>query len=75
MDFEGHLKSIPLTCHSSKDFAIKFLTPASSYVAVKIETDPITDEKHFTCLLDESKQNGNILSKNPNLSIIVEISQ
>jgi hypothetical protein len=68
IDFDGSLKEIPN--QNSKDYAVQYLAPTTSFAVVKIELDPNTNEKRYICLLSESKLSGNMLSKFSNFSII-----
>jgi hypothetical protein len=58
IDFEGNLKEIPNK--DVKNFAIAFLTPKTQFAPVKIDIDVNTDEKTLTCMLNESRQSGQI---------------
>ncbi len=71
MDFEGNLKEIPNL--SRKDYAIQYVNPTSTYTVVKIELDQATNEKRFNCLLNETKLNQNMISRNPIFSFFNRI--
>lgn len=61
MDFEGNQKELSNT--NNKDFAIQFLSPTLSYIVIKIEHDPLTNEKKFTPFVNENRINANMMSK------------
>ena len=60
IDYDGHLKDIPND--DNRNFACKYLTPTTNLAVVKIDVDSDTEEKHFTCMLNESKQSSKIIS-------------
>ena len=66
MDFDGKTKDIYTINH--KEYAINYFSPASSYMVIKIENilsndSPSTFEKRYTPLINESRINGNMMSK------------
>lgn len=66
MDFDGNVKDI--SSFNSKDYAIHYLTPASTYTVVKIENVAPSDsgstaDKKYTPLINENRVNANMMSK------------
>jgi hypothetical protein len=69
IDFDGNLKEIPNA--NNKEYAIQYISPTTNYAIIKIENDPITNEKRYNALLAESKLSGNMISKDIHKTFLV----
>ena len=68
MSLDGSLNEIPN--FNNSDYAIRYLDPAKSYIALKVEWLDNMNEKRYTALLDQRWLTASILSNRAQTSII-----
>lgn len=61
IDFDGNLKEIPSA--NNRQYAIQFIVPTSTYIVLKIERDPDTNEKKYYPIISDNKLNPSVNSK------------